>query len=150
MKLEDNMAQRPEAAPQLNEDILHELMHLLTTKERGCAALVCRGWTSCAQHALYRTLTYCVHRASPSAHRTSPEWKLERTLREQAHLRPLVRQVVVNASQDVVGRLDWLRLFPAHSLRNVTFVAWPRAAFSDAGLAHLLDEFPAVRAPSPT
>ena len=80
-------------SPDLNGDVLHELMLYCSSADQATAALVCTRWTFPAQKALYRTITF--HTWSyQNTHMQLPD-----TLQRYPHLRALVRQICVHASQ---------------------------------------------------
>ncbi|TFK86924.1 hypothetical protein K466DRAFT_663385 [Polyporus arcularius HHB13444] len=114
-------------ALRINEDILHELMLYMGPVQYATAALVARRWTPPAQKALYRSITFRVYGESELE---SPGPQLVETLKRHSHLRALVRQISIHASTS--QELDWMDMFPEESLRNFTYICWPRNAFSPA------------------
>ncbi|RPD64679.1 hypothetical protein L226DRAFT_556489 [Lentinus tigrinus ALCF2SS1-7] len=120
------MFANPPGAVQVNEDVLHELLLYAGPKEHAAAALVARLWTRPAQQALYRSIVFHTWHSAPQ----SSGQRLIEALRNNPHLRALVRQISIHAS--TAGKdqaLDWVDMFPPNSLRNLTYICWPRDAF---------------------
>ncbi|RPD64697.1 hypothetical protein L226DRAFT_37626 [Lentinus tigrinus ALCF2SS1-7] len=123
------MFANPPGAVQVNEDVLHELLLYVGPKEHVAAALVSRLWTLPAQKALYRSIVFHTWNSAPQ----SSGQRLIEALRNHSHLRALVRQICIHASPAGEDQaLDWVDMFPPNSLRNLTYICWPRNAFDIA------------------
>lgn len=150
------MCAAPTAGPNINEDVVYELMLYLERREQAAAAQVATCWTAPARRVLYRSITFHTWERAPE----SSEQRLVETLRDHAHLRAFVQQLTIHSAEDKkpITQLDWVDLFPPSSLRNFTYICRPRAAFNHELLkkdairtvSHLIatspDTFPALKA----
>ena len=109
----------------LNQDVLHEMLLYVGRKEQAAAARVARLWTLPAQQALYRSITFHTWNTT-----SQPSGQgLVQTLKDSSYLRALVRQICIHASKGEPYTFDWVDMFPPNSLRNVTYICWPREVF---------------------
>ena len=80
-----------------------------------------------ARRALYRSVTFRTWTVSQAY----TDRRLAESLYTYDHLRPFVRQVCLHSAQEFdMNLLRWLDLFPVKSLRNFTYVSWPRQSFN--------------------
>lgn len=122
-------------APILNGDVLFEILADASPQVHAAAALTCKFWYDTAVKLLYRSITVKTWVQQPS------KQSLARTMSDCPHLRAFVRQICLYTGHGTtLEDLEWLELFPEHSLRNFTYVAWPRSSFPPAIL-----DFPAIR-----